>query len=158
MITVTCSQPRLVFSGTKFSWVTDLAIQESAGMSPWPAFRPQATSLSQTQSSSLPATRALPASRFPLTSPPPPVGPVSPRPAGGMAPSRRGPSECTQAPGGQPYPPGLHLAGEAGGLCCGGSGQVSGCHGFREQLTFWERSGTRARHVVCVLVLNVPGG
>lgn len=79
--------------------------------------------------------------RPPLTSPPPSSGPVSSCPAGGVACPRGSSSGCTQVPGGWSGPPRLHLAGEAEELCCGGWGQLSGCHVFRKQLIFWESSG-----------------
>lgn len=130
--TVFCSQLCLVFSGQSSSG--SLALPSRTQLECPPACHPPRPTSPQTHSSTLPPP-SLSAFRPPLTSSPF-TGPVSSCPAGGMAASGGGSSGCTQIPGGWSHPPRLHLTGEAEELLCGGRGQVSGCHVFRQELIF----------------------
>lgn len=54
-------------------------------------------------------------------------------------------------------PPGyISQVRRGGAQSCGGFGRVSGCRGFRKQLMFWERSGTRVSRLACVISFRVP--
>lgn len=123
--TVCCSQPCLFSLGQSSPRVIDLAVLDLDTKSLVGTSQDCCPSPNQgTWACSVWSCGLLPSVLFPISGHPLiwascVLGPVSPCPAGGLASPRGCSSECTQTPGGQPYPSRLHLTGKAEELLCG---------------------------------------
>lgn len=130
--TVCSSQSCLFISGPKLTRVTDLAILDtdtesfvgtSQDRCPSPNqscyYTTQGTWACNVWSCGLLQPAPFPILGHPLIWASCVLGPVSSCPAGGLASPRGSSSECTQTPGGQPYPSRLHFTGRVEELLCG---------------------------------------
>lgn len=168
--TVCSSQSCLFISGPKLTRVTDLAILDtdtesfvgtSQDRCPSPNqscyYTTQGTWACNVWSCGLLQPAPFPILGHPLIWASCVLGPVSSCPAGGLASPRGSSSECTQTPGGQPYPSRLHLTGRVEELLCGpGAGFWLLC--CQRSPVFGKPSvcETRAWRLLHIMLFNLP--